>query len=519
MQTHKIWYNGNNDKTMHIKEVYTMNSIAEIFDNSKQLLDGINSFIDKYMGSKLLYRCGIKKIVDSVSESRDYDYVDNPIMRLFGREPEKSKILQKCISAKKILSDKLLLCFYSASAYLMFKKDTFFSGYKKDTFYRFDLNEHANWERLQLETAGNVIRDIESRTDKKHTKVLIFDDSLYLRTGGKGTDLCAKVFDHNDQKMRKGYRMMTGGWSNGETYVPFSQSLLTTRDPNLMIGRDDPVDGRTLRGKRRARAKEKGTVVVQNMVMEARKAGIPFDYVLFDTWFSNPSQLVALKDIGTNVIAMIKKNSTKYTLIDPKDDQVKSLDVKEIYSRHKKRPGRSKYLLSVNVMVKDQDGNSAPARLVYVRNRNKKKQWVCFVCTDMTLEEEQILRIYTIRWNTEVYFKVAKSCLKLRTECHSTSYDAITAHMVIVAIRYMILAVIRFDSTDNRGIEEIMYDIRREIVNEMMDCAIILIIDTLLDSIRECFGATEEQIDQLVCNFINRLPEMWKSRFTLPKGA
>ena len=281
MQTHKIWYNGNNDKTMHIKEVYTMNSIAEIFDNSKQLLDGINSFIDKYMGSKLLYRCGIKKIVDSVSESRDYDYVDNPIMRLFGREPEKSKILQKCISAKKILSDKLLLCFYSASAYLMFKKDTFFSDYKKDTFYRFDLNEHANWERLQLETAGNVIRDIESRTDKKHTKVLIFDDSLYLRTGGKGTDLCAKVFDHNDQKMRKGYRMMTGGWSNGETYVPFSQSLLTTRDPNLMIGRDDPVDRRTLRGKRRARAKEKGTVVVQNMVMEARKAGIPFDYVLF----------------------------------------------------------------------------------------------------------------------------------------------------------------------------------------------------------------------------------------------
>ena len=93
---------------MHIKEVYTMNSIAEIFDNSKQLLDGINSFIDKYMGSKLLYRCGIKKIVDSVSESLDYDYVDNPIMRLFGREPEKSKILQKCISAKKILSDKRL---------------------------------------------------------------------------------------------------------------------------------------------------------------------------------------------------------------------------------------------------------------------------------------------------------------------------------------------------------------------------------------------------------------------------
>ena len=35
-----IWYNGNSYKTMHIQEAYTMNSIAEIFDNSKQLLDG-----------------------------------------------------------------------------------------------------------------------------------------------------------------------------------------------------------------------------------------------------------------------------------------------------------------------------------------------------------------------------------------------------------------------------------------------------------------------------------------------
>ena len=170
-------------------------------------------------------------------------------------------------------------------------------------------------------------------------------------------------------------------------------------------------------------------------------------------------------------------------------------------------------------MVKDQNDNSVPAKLVYARNRNNKKQWVCFVCTDMTLDEEKILRIYTIRWATEVYFRVGKSYLKLRTECHSTSYDAITAHMVIVAIRYMILAVSRFNNTDTRGIEEIMYGIQREIVNEMMDCAIILIIDTMLDSIRECFGATEAQIDQLVCTFISKLPEMWKCRFTQPQVA
>ena len=114
---------------------------------------------------------------------------------------------------------------------------------------------------------------------------------------------------------------------------------------------------------------------------------------------------------------------------------------------------------------------------------------------------------------------IAKSHLRLRTECHSTSYDAITAHMVIVAIRYMILAVIRFDNTDDRGIEEIMYGIQREIINQMLDCAVILIIDTLLDSVRECFGVSEDKINELVRVFISKLPEAWRKRFAVPQAV
>ena len=77
-----------------------MNSIAEIFDNSKQLLDGIDGFISKYMGCDLLRRCGIRKIVDSFTEKRDYEYADNPILRLIG-DVETSKVLPRCVSAKK----------------------------------------------------------------------------------------------------------------------------------------------------------------------------------------------------------------------------------------------------------------------------------------------------------------------------------------------------------------------------------------------------------------------------------
>lgn len=39
----------------------------------------------------------------------------------------------------------------------------------------------------------------------------------------------------------------------------------------------------------------------------ARKAVIPAKYVLFDNWFSSPSTLHAVKEIGYDVIGMVKK--------------------------------------------------------------------------------------------------------------------------------------------------------------------------------------------------------------------
>jgi len=51
----------------------------------------------------------------------------------------------------------------------------------------------------------------------------------------------------------------------------------------------------------------------------------------------------------------------------------------------------------VEVMV-CKDGQSIPARVVYVRNRNKRKEYLCLDCTDMNLSEEEIIRIYGKRW-------------------------------------------------------------------------------------------------------------------------
>ena len=91
---------------------------------------------------------------------------------------------------------------------------------------------------------------------------------------------------------------------------------------------------------------------------------------------------------------------------------------------------RSKYLLSVEAAVR-KGNETLPVRLVFVRNRNNRKDWLVLVTTDMHLSEEEVIRIYGKRWGIEVFFKVCKSYLHLEKDCRAVSYDAMTAHVSI----------------------------------------------------------------------------------------
>ena len=77
------------------------------------------------------------------------------------------------------------------------------------------------------------------------------------------------------------------------------------------------------------------------------------------------------------------------------------------------------------------DGEIIPAKVVYVRNRHKRKEYLCLISTDGDLDEDEIIRIYGKRWDIKVFFKVCKSYLNLSKECRSMSYDAMTAHTAV----------------------------------------------------------------------------------------
>lgn len=114
-----------------------------------------------------------------------------------------------------------------------------------------------------------------------------------------------------------------------------------------------------------------------------KKAAIPAKYVLFDSWFSSPSTLHAVKRMDFDVIGMVKKSPKMFFRYDGED-----MSLISIYNKNKKRRGKSKYLLSVMVDVV-KDGDIIPAKVVYVRNRNKRKEYLCLISTDVNLDENE----------------------------------------------------------------------------------------------------------------------------------
>lgn len=174
------------------------------------------------------------------------------------------------------------------------------------------------------------------------------------------------------------------------------------------------------------------------LISEAQAAGIHADYVLFDSWFSFPKVIRSLREKNLDVVAMVKKSSKiRYSF------QGELLSCKEIYTRCKKRRGRSRYPLSVPVEISGEESEDAltPAKLVFVRNRSNWKDYLVLISTDTALTEDEIIQLYGKRWYIKVFFKTCKSVLRLTGECLSLSYDVMCAQCAIVFAQYMFLAV------------------------------------------------------------------------------
>ncbi len=414
---------------------------------------------------------------------------------------------KKGIPVVEVFQYLFLLIFSNRSMYMSLITGRNTPGFAKDTVYRFMKMLQINWMRFTTLLASRIIRDAIVPLDSEdRANVLIIDDSMFERNHSKKVELLAKAYDHANHRYRFGFRMLTLGWSDGSSFLPVNSILLSSENKKNRVNEAVKVDKRTAGYKRRLLSIQKGTQAMLELLKTAKKAAVPAKYVLFDSWFSSPSTLHAVKTIGYDVIGMVKKTPKMFFRYKGED-----ISLITIYNRNKKRRGRSRYLLSVLVDVV-KDGKVIPAKVVYVRNRNKRKEYLCLISTDTTLDENEIIRIYGKRWDIEVFFKVCKSYLNLSRECNSLSYDAMTAHTAVVFTRYMMLSLESREGSDNRSLGELFLYFS----DEMSDITWIQAFRMLLQMFRTILNnnteLSDDKIDELVDTFMNTLPGLLKAQ-------
>lgn len=365
-----------------------MSSIPQNHSDEKDLVDCVQRFFSKHHVGKLLAKCNGMK--------------------------------EKGISPVSLLRCKLSNIFVGRSMYMQRRTGSFKEEFSKNTFYRFLNSAKTNWLRFTSLLAADIVNnDIKGLTNDSRKNVFIIDDSLFNRTSCKKTELGSKVFDHTDMHFKKGFRMLTLSWSDGNTLIPVNSCLLASAKDTNIIGPVKTFDNRTVAGKRRKFAQTKAPEAMMTLLDTALSAGMKADYVLFDSWFSNPAQVTDIHSKGMNVIAMIKKSSRiKYSYCG------EQLNIKEIFG-----------------------------------------------------------------------------------ECHSLSYDALTAHVAIVFTRYMLLAMEQRQNEDQRTLGELFFFLVDEMADITFSRSLAILMAALMASLQEILKLSDEQLTAFTADFEARLPE------------
>lgn len=382
---------------------------------------------------------------------------------------------------------KLIFCliFEHKNWFHMFESKKSSNIPAKDTVYRFLNQSTFNWRRFLLSLSACAIAKISKLTHHDRPKVFILDDSSYDRNRSKHVELLARCFDHASQKMRfyKGFRMLTLGWSDGATFMPVDFSLLSSKKSQIN-GISESIDKRTSGYKRRQEALQSAPEQIPAMLKRALNAGVDASYVLMDTWFTQQPLIKAITEEGLDVIGMVKKLKQRYIV------NGKRVSLDQLYRLAARSTGKQGILRSIHTT----QANGVPVKIVFVRNRNKRSNWLAILSTDRTLSDQEIIRIYGMRWDIEVFFKTTKSLLKLQKEFQSRSYDALISHTTIVFTRYIVLSWQNRCSADDRTLGGMFYELCDEI-NEL-DWAVAL--QQLIKLLEDTLKHTNKRIQKLI---------------------
>lgn len=358
------------------------------------------------------------------------------------------------------------------------------------------LNDsRINWQKLLCLVAIKIIQILKPFIDHRRRTTLIIDDTLISRPYSTKTELMARVYDHNQHQYLTGYRNLTLGWSDGNTFLPVNFALMSTSNQKNLVGRQAQItDQRTMGGKRRRQAQRKMNNVVIELIGQALKLGITAKTVLFDSWYSSPQMFWQLKQLDLDSVAMLKRSSKVYYRY-----RGRAYSIKALYQRLQasKRSVNQTYLYS-SVVEANYLGHCFPVKVVFVAKKGQHAQYLVLASTNVNLPPQEIIKLYSRRWSIETYFKASKQYLGL-DKSQIQNYDGQVAQITVTALTYILLAWQERQSTDIRTLGDLFYEMNEALPE-------IKFIEALVYLLKAFQNEMTDFLEETIDNFLQYLP-------------
>ncbi len=257
----------------------------------------------------------------------------------------------------------VLLVFQGKNMYRFLDSNRGDTAYSKNTMYRLLEDYSYNWRRFLLALATKVVSALTELTRPERVNVLILDDSVIPRNRSKNVELLAKVHDHTSNRYKKGFTMLTLGWSDGYSFIPTDFAMLSSANKfNRYQEVNNKIDKRTNGYKRRVEAMQQKTDVAVQLIRNTLNQGIQASYILMDSWFANEPMIKSCLKEGLDVIGMVKRGNQKYIY------QGKKYELKELRTLLPKC--RNDNIIG-SVLVTTKTG--IPVKLVYIKTVTRNK--------------------------------------------------------------------------------------------------------------------------------------------------
>ena len=325
-------------------------------------------------------------------------------------------------------------------------------GGKKDVFYSYLSQDNVNWRNVVYRITGWLLTKVTVRQDHKKSQlptVLIADDTDLPKTG-MHMESIGKIFSHVHQKCILGYKALMLCWSDGRTQFMLDFSL--HGEKGKIEGKEQGLTSEQRNGRYERKRDENSHVAKRKeeyfmgkgvklleMVKNAIRHKISFDYLLVDSWFTCTElvEFIYRRHKKFHLLGMAKMGNTKYTTTNWGELSAKAIITKLKAQKEVKYSRRYRcHYAEIEVVL----GKRA-VRLFFCK-RGKKEAWKVLLTTDLSLRFMRAYEIYSMRWSIEVFFSDSKRLLGL-ADCSSRDFSAHIAHVSLVMVRYNILASIK----------------------------------------------------------------------------